>query len=147
VQQPAGRGLVDILGDRYQLGTAFLDGQSYHDVVVHVPGQAVYLVDDDVVELSLLAEVAQKPLQGGPRRRAGALAAVCVFPNDRCAQAFRLVPARLPLGGYGNPSRFVLTLVAWSTVDTLIYMTTFISAPTFCYWFLDAMGEWRRQRC
>ncbi len=59
-QQTRGR-LVDVLADGHQLGAGLLDGHVDRDVVGAVAGQAVDLVDDDVVDV-VLGDVGEHPL-------------------------------------------------------------------------------------
>jgi hypothetical protein len=61
VQQQPGRRLVDVLGDRHQLGASLPDRHVDRHVISTVACQAVDLVDDDVLDV-VLCDVGEHPL-------------------------------------------------------------------------------------
>ena len=98
VHEPADRRAVDVLGHRDQLDPGFVQRVGDRRVVVAVASEAIDLVDDHVIEVSLGLKPRQQLLQlravGGLRR----LAPVGVLGDDLGIQLGRLRLARLALG-------------------------------------------------
>ncbi|MDO4646759.1 MAG: hypothetical protein Q4B02_13420 [Propionibacteriaceae bacterium] len=76
VQQHPTRRLVDVLAGRHQPHTRLLKRPVNLHIVRPVPGQAVELMDDDVVDPTIFLEVGQHLLQLRPVRRPGGLTTV-----------------------------------------------------------------------
>ena len=76
VQEHTAGGLVDVLAGRHQPHTGLFEGPVDLHIVRSIAGQAVELVDDDVVNPTIFLEVGQHLLQLRPVRRPGGLAPV-----------------------------------------------------------------------
>ena len=87
VQQDAAGGLVDVLGGGDQTDASLAEGPVDLHVVGAVAGQAVELVDDDVVNVTGVLEVAEHPLQLGTVSAAGGLAAIDLFQAEVTAES------------------------------------------------------------
>nr|WP_280185271.1 MULTISPECIES: hypothetical protein [Nocardia] len=109
VQEHAARGLVDILGSGYQFGSGGPDSHVDLDVVGPVAGQAVDLVDDDVVDAAFL-DVGQHLLQFGSVGGLGALATFDELLHDDRAERRGLSSVGLALRGQGVSVRVAVLL-------------------------------------
>ena len=85
-QQPAGT-LVDVLGGGDQADAQLVEASSQGGVVVAVAHQAVELVDDDVVNVTGILEVAEHLLQLRAVGAAGGLAAIDLFQAEVTAES------------------------------------------------------------
>lgn len=86
VQQDAAGGLVDVLGGGDQTDAGLVEGPVDLHVVGAVTGQAVELVDDDVVNVTGILEVAEHLLQLRAVGAAGGLAAIDLFQAEVTAE-------------------------------------------------------------
>ena len=102
VQQDAAGGLVDVLGGGHQTDTGLVEGPVDLHVVSTIAGQAVELVDDDVVNATGILEIAEHPLQLRAIGAAGGLAAIDELLDDQGAHAGGLLLVGLSLGGDGE---------------------------------------------
>ena len=102
MQQDAAGGLVDVLGGGHQTDTGLVEGPVDLHVVSTIAGQAVELVDDDVVNATGILEIAEHPLQLRAIGAAGGLAAIDELLDDQGAHAGGLLLVGLSLGGDGE---------------------------------------------
>ena len=101
--QSARGGLVQVLGHRDEGDPAAAQQGADGDVVLHVAGQPVDLVDDDGLDVALLADPGQHGAQLRPVGRPGRLALVHVLVHQLPALVADAAHARLALGGDGEP--------------------------------------------
>lgn len=87
VQQDAAGGLVDVLGGGDQTDAGLVEGPVDLHVVGAVAGQAVEFVDDDVVNVTGILEVAEHLLQLRAVGAAGGLAAIDLFQAEVTAES------------------------------------------------------------
>lgn len=100
----ASRGrLVQVLGDRNERHATAAKQRPDGDVVLHVPGQAVDLVDDDGLHVAVLGDPGQHRPKPRPIGRPGRLAFVDVLVDQLPALVTNAPDARLALGGDGEP--------------------------------------------
>ncbi|MGA8726019.1 MAG: hypothetical protein WB565_13355 [Acidimicrobiales bacterium] len=81
----AGRGGVDVLAAGDELHVRVFKGEGDRQIVQSIPGQAVDLVDDQVVD-RLFGQVGKHPLQLGPVGRARGLPLIHEFLDNHCAE-------------------------------------------------------------
>lgn len=87
MQQDTAGGLVDVLGGGDQTDAGLVEGPVDLHVVGAVAGQAVELVDDDVVNVTGILEVAEHLLQLRAVGAAGGLAAIDLFQAEVTAES------------------------------------------------------------
>ena len=102
MQEDAAGGLVDVLGGGDEADSRLVEGLVDLDVVGAVAGQAVELVDDDVVDVGCVLEVAQHALELGAVGGAGGFAAVDELLDDQGADGGGLASVGVALGGDGE---------------------------------------------
>ncbi len=96
-------GLVEALGHRDERHAAPAQERTDGDVVLHVPNEAVDLVDDDGLYVAVLCDARQHGPQPWPVGRPGRLALVHVLVDELSAFVADAPDARLALGGDGEP--------------------------------------------
>ncbi len=99
LDQTARGGLVEVLGHRDEGHPAAAQQRADGDVVLHVAGQPVDLVDDDGLDVALLADPRQHGAELWPVGRPGRLALVHVLVHELPALVADAAHARLALGG------------------------------------------------
>ncbi|MDA8276091.1 MAG: hypothetical protein M0029_12040 [Actinomycetota bacterium] len=102
LDETAGRGLLEVLGDRHERHTPAPQQGANRDVVFHVAGEAVDLVDHDRVDVCVLGDTGQHLLQLGPVGGAGGLAAVGVLVDEVPLAVADVADTSLALGGDGE---------------------------------------------
>jgi len=102
LDQAARRCLFEVLGDRHQGDAPAPQQCPYGDVVFHVAGEAVDLVDHDCVDIGVLGDAGEHLLQLRPVGGAGGLAAVGVLVDEVPALVPDVADAGLALGGDGE---------------------------------------------
>src|SRR5207248_8520148 len=86
VEQTTAGSLVDVLLDADECDVGRVQLEDDVGVVATVAGQAIDLVDDDVVDVTLGADAGKHGLELGPVGGLGRLTAVDVDPDDLRAQ-------------------------------------------------------------
>ncbi len=99
VQQLPWRGVVNVLLDRDQLRPAALEFEEDVGVVAAVAGEAVHLVEDDVVDVAVVADPGEHALKLRPFGGLGRLATIDVLVDDARAQGLGLAVTGFALGG------------------------------------------------
>lgn len=102
VEQLAAGCLVDVLRGGHDLGSGGSDVHDDADVVLAGAGEAVDLVDDDVVDVSCQTQPLQHGLELGSSSRAGGFATVEILVDDGGTDLLGLTATRLALGGDGE---------------------------------------------
>ncbi|MDA8297987.1 MAG: hypothetical protein M0004_15670 [Actinomycetota bacterium] len=96
-------GLVEVLGHRHERHAAPAKERPDRDVVFHVPGKAVDLVDDDGLDVAALGDPGQHCPEPWPVGRPGRLALVHVLVGELPALVADAPHTGLALGGDGEP--------------------------------------------
>jgi len=96
-------GLVEVLGHRDERHAAAAQQRADGDVVLHVPGEAVHLVDHDGLDVALLADPGQHGAELWPVGRPCRLALVHVLVHELPPLVADAAHARLALGGDREP--------------------------------------------
>mgnify|MGYP000917178560 CR=1 FL=1 len=102
MQEHAAGGLVDILAGGDQAHAGLVKRPADVDIVGAIAGQAVELVDDDVVNPAVLCQVGQHLLQPGAVGAAGGLAAVGELFDDEGSHGLGFAAVGFALGWQGE---------------------------------------------
>jgi DNA-binding transcriptional LysR family regulator len=101
LDEAPGGGLVEVLGHRDERHAATANQRPDGDVVLHVPSQAVDLVDDGL-DVAVLFDPGQHGPQARPVGRTGRLALVPVLVDELPVLVADASDPRLALGGDGE---------------------------------------------
>ncbi|MDA8315695.1 MAG: hypothetical protein M0010_11055 [Actinomycetota bacterium] len=102
LDQPSRGGLVEVLGHRHERNAAPAQECPNGDMILHVPCQPVDLVDDDRLDVALLADPRQHRSQLRPVGRPRRLALADVLVEELPALVADAPDARFALGGDGE---------------------------------------------
>ena len=102
LDEAARRGLLKVLGDRHERDAPAAQQGADGDVVFHVAGETVDLVDHDGVDVGVVCDASQHLLQLVPVGGAGGLAAVGELVSQIPALVADVADAGLALGGDGE---------------------------------------------